>query len=71
MCDAVSRCSLHMELCTSGCFQLTKLAAMSSLKLSSGQADAVLKSVVSEDQISSDVKDALRIFLQKLTENGR
>ncbi|XP_016143827.1 uncharacterized protein [Sinocyclocheilus grahami] len=37
---------------------------------SSGQADAVMKSVVSEDQISCDVKDTLRIFLQKLTENA-
>ncbi|RXN31244.1 thyroid adenoma-associated -like protein [Labeo rohita] len=44
---------------------------MTIINFSSGQADAVLKSVVSEDQISSDVKDALKIFLQKLTENVR
>uniref|UniRef100_A0A671R447 Thyroid adenoma-associated protein homolog n=1 Tax=Sinocyclocheilus anshuiensis TaxID=1608454 RepID=A0A671R447_9TELE len=44
---------------------------MTILIFSSGQADAVMKSVVSEDQISCDVKDTLRIFLQKLTENAR
>ncbi|XP_026068454.1 thyroid adenoma-associated protein homolog [Carassius auratus] len=44
---------------------------MTILNFSSGQADAVLKSVASEDQISCDVKDTLRKFLQKLTENAR
>ncbi|XP_059407167.1 thyroid adenoma-associated protein homolog isoform X2 [Carassius carassius] len=44
---------------------------MTILHFSSGQADAVLKSVASEDQISCDVKDTLRKFLQKLTENAR
>ncbi|KTG32675.1 hypothetical protein cypCar_00004024 [Cyprinus carpio] len=59
------RSSLHMELTS------LKLATMTILHFSSGQADAVLKSVVSEDQISCDVKDTLRKFLQKLTENAR
>ncbi|XP_056119769.1 thyroid adenoma-associated protein homolog isoform X2 [Rhinichthys klamathensis goyatoka] len=44
---------------------------MTIINLSLGQADAVMKSIVLEDQISSDVKDTLRVFLQKLTENAR
>ncbi|XP_043096293.1 thyroid adenoma-associated protein homolog isoform X2 [Puntigrus tetrazona] len=44
---------------------------MTILQFSSGQAEALLKAVVSEDQVSSDVKDALKIFLQKLIENAR
>ncbi|KAK7164223.1 hypothetical protein R3I94_002828 [Phoxinus phoxinus] len=44
---------------------------MTIINLSLGQADAVMKSIVLEDQISSDVKDTLRVFFQKLTENAR
>ncbi|XP_039515699.1 thyroid adenoma-associated protein homolog isoform X2 [Pimephales promelas] len=44
---------------------------MTIINLSLGQADAVMKSIVLEDQISPDVKDTLRVFLQKLTENAR
>ncbi|XP_073696191.1 tRNA (32-2'-O)-methyltransferase regulator THADA [Garra rufa] len=44
---------------------------MTVINFSSEQADAVLKSIASEDQISSDVKDTLRVFFQKLTENVR
>lgn len=54
-------------------FELTslKLAAMTIINFSSGQADAVMKSIVLESEISSDIKDTLRVFLQKLTENAR
>ncbi|XP_067295363.1 tRNA (32-2'-O)-methyltransferase regulator THADA isoform X1 [Pseudorasbora parva] len=44
---------------------------MTIINFSSVQADAVMKCIVLEDQISSDVKDKLRGFLQKLTENAR
>jgi len=44
---------------------------MTIINLSLGQADAVMKSIVLEDQISPDVKDTIRVFLQKLTENAR
>ncbi|XP_056313525.1 thyroid adenoma-associated protein homolog [Danio aesculapii] len=44
---------------------------MTIVNFSLEDADAVLKSVVLEDQFSSGVKDTLRSFLQKLTENGR
>lgn len=44
---------------------------MTIINFSSGQADAVMKSLILEEQISSDVKDTLRVFLQKLTENAK
>ncbi|XP_067262845.1 tRNA (32-2'-O)-methyltransferase regulator THADA isoform X2 [Chanodichthys erythropterus] len=44
---------------------------MTIINFSSAQADSVMKSLVLEDQISSDVKDTLRVFLQKLTENAK
>ncbi|XP_077097436.1 tRNA (32-2'-O)-methyltransferase regulator THADA isoform X7 [Siphateles boraxobius] len=66
------RLSLHTWSCENR-FELTSLtlATMTIINLSLGQADAVMKSIVLEDQISSDVKDTLRVFLQKLTENAR
>ncbi|XP_077097434.1 tRNA (32-2'-O)-methyltransferase regulator THADA isoform X6 [Siphateles boraxobius] len=65
------RLSLHTWSCENR-FELTSLtlATMTIINLSLGQADAVMKSIVLEDQISSDVKDTLRVFLQKLTENA-